>query len=467
VADHESLQVIDVSDPQKPFVVGSVSTPGPAAWDVYVSGSYAYVADGLSGLQVIDIQDPYNPTIVGTANTPDYAQGVYVSGSYAYVADESLGGLQVIDIQDPYNPAIVGSAGIDGFAWGVFLSGNYLYMTNLSGLRIFDVSNPLSPIWVGSLDTPGTAWNVYIDGSHAYIADAAGGLRVIDVSDPQNPTPIGSEEEALYAREVYISGSYAYIAGDINGLLVVHIEDTYNPILVSSSDYLGDNAYGVYVSGPYAYVAAQSSGLHIFDVSSFTSNINVTSPNGGEGLSAGTSYEITWSSEGDIENVKIEYSINNGVGWTEVVASTENDGSYDWEVPCENSENCLIRISDLVGDASDVSDAVFAIICELPPNIEAIIDFFDESVANGTLEGLGKNPKIANFRLWLMGEMLESAKCFIEKDKIKAACAVESRSYKRCDGEPRPKDFVQGESAPKLADMIMELMCEQEFKGCI
>ena len=33
---------------------------------VYVAGNYAYVADDESGLQVIDISDPPNPTLVGS-----------------------------------------------------------------------------------------------------------------------------------------------------------------------------------------------------------------------------------------------------------------------------------------------------------------------------------------------------------------------------------------------------------------
>jgi len=47
--------------------------------------------------------------------------------------------------------------------------------------------------------------------------------------------------------------------------------------------------------------------------------IAVISPNGGENLSSGAAHEITWSSEGDIENVNIEYSVNNGTHWIEIV----------------------------------------------------------------------------------------------------------------------------------------------------
>jgi len=73
-----------------------------------VSGIYAYVADGGSGLQVISITNPASPVIVGTADTPGGAQGVVVSGTYAYVADYGSG-LQVIDIANPANPVVVGT----------------------------------------------------------------------------------------------------------------------------------------------------------------------------------------------------------------------------------------------------------------------------------------------------------------------------------------------------------------------
>jgi hypothetical protein len=48
--------------------VASTDTPHQAA-DVTVSGTYAYVADYLSGLQVIDITDPESPQIVGSVDT--------------------------------------------------------------------------------------------------------------------------------------------------------------------------------------------------------------------------------------------------------------------------------------------------------------------------------------------------------------------------------------------------------------
>ncbi len=45
---------------------------------VAISGSHAYVANEQAGLQVIDITNPESPKIVGSVDTPVFAEGVAV-----------------------------------------------------------------------------------------------------------------------------------------------------------------------------------------------------------------------------------------------------------------------------------------------------------------------------------------------------------------------------------------------------
>ncbi len=97
-------------------------------------------------------------------------------------------------------------------------------------------------------------------------------------------------------------------------------------------------------------------------LSNLEPSITVASPNGGEVFFAGETFEITWTSEGNIDHVRIEFSPNNGTDWIEIVENTENDvGSYVWEVPCDLSDEILVGISDVDGDAYDESDGVFSI----------------------------------------------------------------------------------------------------------
>jgi hypothetical protein len=89
--------------------------------------------------------------------------------------------------------------------------------------------------------------------------------------------------------------------------------------------------------------------------------ITVVSPNGGENVLAGSTQNITWTSNGTTGNVHIEYSTNNGSSWSDVIASTPDDGSHSTTIPDEPSDSCLIRVSDTDGSPWDVSDAVFTI----------------------------------------------------------------------------------------------------------
>ena len=92
--------------------------------------------------------------------------------------------------------------------------------------------------------------------------------------------------------------------------------------------------------------------------------------------------------------------------------------------------------------------------------IDAILLFFDQSVADGTLEGVGKNPWLAKLRLHHMRKMLETVKELIEQDKIGWACHILKLSYLRCDGKIIPFDYVTGDAVTELNDMISELMAE-------
>lgn len=92
-----------------------------------------------------------------------------------------------------------------------------------------------------------------------------------------------------------------------------------------------------------------------------TQLIKVTSPIGGEKWAAGTPHVITWNAAG-ISNVKIEYTVNNGISWNTIVASTPSTGFYTWtQVPNIPSTNCKIRISDAADGIPSVESEFFSI----------------------------------------------------------------------------------------------------------
>ncbi len=91
--------------------------------------------------------------------------------------------------------------------------------------------------------------------------------------------------------------------------------------------------------------------------------LSLLQPNGGEVLTAGSTCTISWASTGSVGNVLPEYSIDNGATWAPVNASdTGQAGSYDWQVPAVDSNQCLVRVSDANNPTlCDTSDSLFAI----------------------------------------------------------------------------------------------------------
>ena len=89
----------------------------------------------------------------------------------------------------------------------------------------------------------------------------------------------------------------------------------------------------------------------------------ITSPNGHEVLTAGSTYTITWQTTGTINNVKLEYSIDNGTSWTVIESHITNINSYTWTVPAIGTWRGKVRISDVgISGISDESNAAFKII---------------------------------------------------------------------------------------------------------
>ncbi|MGV3631198.1 MAG: T9SS type A sorting domain-containing protein [Bacteroidota bacterium] len=85
-------------------------------------------------------------------------------------------------------------------------------------------------------------------------------------------------------------------------------------------------------------------------------------PNGGETWYSGTSETITWDATTFYSNVRLDYSLDNGVTWNLITSSTSNYGYYYWTLPNVSSNQCLIRASNTSNvNVYDVSDNVFTI----------------------------------------------------------------------------------------------------------
>ena len=99
--------------------------------------------------------------------------------------------------------------------------------------------------------------------------------------------------------------------------------------------------------------------------------LTVTSPNGGEVVPSGDTYDIEWETNGtesEVESVELFYSRDGGTTWKLIEeALIGNPGTYEWTVPAQkkNLKNCLVKVKalDVSGNkvAVDKSDAPFTI----------------------------------------------------------------------------------------------------------
>ena len=84
--------------------------------------------------------------------------------------------------------------------------------------------------------------------------------------------------------------------------------------------------------------------------------IHIISPTGGIAWDSGNSYEIKWMSSGTSGYVKISFWSETDNDWMLITNSSNDDGSYSWDVPEFGSANCRIQITDVDGNPSAVSD---------------------------------------------------------------------------------------------------------------
>lgn len=91
-------------------------------------------------------------------------------------------------------------------------------------------------------------------------------------------------------------------------------------------------------------------------------SLSLLSPDGGENWVIGSIQNITWSST-SVNNVRLEYTTNNGSSWNNIINSTPAAaGSYSWTIPNTPSALCKVRVSNTIDPGlNDVSSNIFSI----------------------------------------------------------------------------------------------------------
>ncbi len=236
---YHGLQVVDISDPVNPQTVYSMDIGDLR--DVAISGNYAYVSGGTWGLyreygwlKAIDITNPARPQVMGSVNTRNLAFDVEVSGSYAYVtmgvsSGYGPGGLCVIDITDPRGLEVVGDSGDIENVWrggGLAVAGGYAYYIGQQGLEvggnfaIFDISDPTVPRITSNVVLADIPMGVEVSGSYAYLVTYYSQLYVFDITNPFYLHEVGNSIIPGHGRGMTFDEPFVYICSADIGLAI-------------------------------------------------------------------------------------------------------------------------------------------------------------------------------------------------------------------------------------------------------
>ena len=179
VTDRSSeLQIINVSDPTNPILLSTFSGRGAYSDGALSSdGNTLYLVNWFT-LDIVDVSDPSSPQLIGRTSTQidqygndvgGYSDALVLStdGKVAYV-ESTLYGLIVLDISDSTSPSVVGSIDLDipnspGGASKLTLSpdGTTIYFAgDVTDLKVIDVRRPATPVLVGTYQTMGDSWGV-------------------------------------------------------------------------------------------------------------------------------------------------------------------------------------------------------------------------------------------------------------------------------------------------------------------
>ncbi len=192
------LTIIDVSIPAVPSVLSFHGTAGQSYEGAAMQGGYIFACCHGDGLEIVDITTPTLPTVSSQVKTLTNAWDVELSGNYAYVAD-GLGGLGVIDITNPALPVHVTSVPASGSAVDVAIDGTTAVVSvGSAGLDIYDLTNPAAPLLVSTINTSGLAITAAIAGNLVYVADWDD-VEVFDLSNPAAPVLVGGEDTPVRA----------------------------------------------------------------------------------------------------------------------------------------------------------------------------------------------------------------------------------------------------------------------------
>lgn len=276
------LWVFDTAEPSQPDLVADVAIDG-GPFDLAINGDHAYITDGTSRLHVVDISQPDQAYVVGSVSA-GYPRGVAVSGQYAYVVDAGHASsgyvgtpqpadarLIVFDITTPHSPVLAGSTSFAYLVDRLAVVEGFAYVAGTTGFYIFDVVDPQTPALIGELATWARPTGILRSGDHVYVTQTSGKYYDDSVMDILLADPSAPDDSEVQAVQSLRRGAYDLALLD-DALFVAggdgsYVLDTASALAVTAGplrSWLNDLAV---VGGDLVVAADEFQGLRVIDVS--------------------------------------------------------------------------------------------------------------------------------------------------------------------------------------------------------
>jgi hypothetical protein len=214
-------------------MIGQLTNNDHIIYEFQVVGSYAFAA-GYYGLQIVDLSSPTNPVVVGSwEDLPtSYAQAVrvQVAGHIAYVTVDtdpgSTGGIlqAVIDVSDPANPVFLKYLDtIHSYLNEIREAGHYLLAVDFKPfLNVYDNSDPTNSALVASFPTRSSTFGLTIVGNYAYVPEPdVGAVQVFDISNPTNVIEVALFDAHGRCESLSVANNLVYVANWDQGLTII------------------------------------------------------------------------------------------------------------------------------------------------------------------------------------------------------------------------------------------------------
>ena len=229
-------------------------------------------------------------------------------------------------------------------------------------------------------------------------------------NDPAAPETTGSNRALRNNLDLKVTGPTGTVWYGNNGLYnnLWSTSGTNTNHWTINSDHRDDlnNVENVFIQNPEAgsytiEVFGRSGDMYtspqVFSVASAGAqittppSISIITPNGGEEWEVATSHNIIWATNpgnGTITSIDLQYSIDNGENWNNIITGISDDGLYNWLVPNNPSTKCLVKgiVHDNFGAlGSDTSNLTFNIHDGILPQPPSFLNVEYYGLGNVTL----------------------------------------------------------------------------------